>query len=62
MEENTEYLGRSHLSTIYFTETEANPEYLGLDTSIMANFSNNTEYTLQLQASTTDNTMISTRP
>ena len=36
----------------YFTETEANPEYLGLDTNITAIFSNNTGYTLQLQAST----------
>ena len=31
----------------YFTETEAKPEYLGLGTSITANFSNNTGYTLQ---------------
>ena len=36
----------------YFTETEANPEYSWLDTSITANFSNNTGYTLQLQGST----------
>ena len=33
-------------------EIEANPKYSGLDTSITANLSNNTGYTLQLQAST----------
>ena len=37
----------------HFTcRTEANPEYSGLDTNSTAYFSNNTRYTLQLQAST----------
>ena len=42
----------SQLLTVLLVETEANSKYLGLDTSITANFSNNTGYTLQLQAST----------
>ena len=42
----------SQLLTVLLVETEANPEYLGLDTNITANFSNNTGYTLLLQAST----------
>ena len=42
----------SQLLTVLLVEIEANPEYLGLDTSTTANFSNNTGYTLQLQAST----------
>ena len=32
--------------SFYFTETEAKPEYSGLDTSITVNFPNNTGYTL----------------
>ena len=42
----------SQLLTISLVEIEANSKYLGLDTNTTANFSNNTGYTLQLQAST----------
>ena len=38
--------------TVFTCRIEVKPEYLGLDTNITANFSNNTGYTLQLQAST----------
>ena len=41
----------SQLLTVLLVEIEANPEYSGLDTNTTANFSNNTGYTLQLQAS-----------
>ena len=41
-----------HLSNIIFCRTEAQPKYSGLDTNSTAIFSNNTGYTLQLQAST----------
>ena len=42
----------SHLSNRFPCRTEAKPKYSGLDTITTANFSNNTGYTLQLQAST----------
>ena len=42
----------SQLLTVLLVETEANLEYSGLETNTTANFSNNTGYTLQLQAST----------
>ena len=38
--------------TIFTCIIKAKPEYSGLDINITTNFSNNTGYTLQLQAST----------
>ena len=44
--------GTISIYLIVFLRIEAKPEYLGLDTNTTANFSNNTGYTFQLQAST----------
>ena len=61
MREYPEYLQYSepfsHLSNLlvssgFTCRIEAKPKYSGLDTNTTANFSNNTGYTLQLQAST----------
>ena len=41
-----------HLSKGFSCRIEVKPEYLGLDTHTTADFSNNTGYTFQLQAST----------
>ena len=41
-----------HLSNSFSCRIKAKPKYLGLDTTTTANFSNNTGYTFQLQAST----------
>ena len=37
---------------LFLVELKAQPKYSGLDTNTTGNFSNNAEYTLQLQAST----------
>ena len=50
--ENTKYSAFFHLSIISIFRTEANSDFLGLDTKDTVSFSNNTGYTLQLQAST----------
>ena len=56
MREYPKYLQYSEcfppICTVHIVETEANPKYSGLDTNTTANFSNNSGYTLQLQAST----------
>ena len=51
-EENTKYFAFFHLSIMSIFRTKVNLEYLGLDNKNPASFSNNTGYTLQLQAST----------
>ena len=52
IKEKTKKLGFSDLSIMSIFRTEASTEYSGLDTKDPASFTNNTGYTLQLQAST----------